>query len=301
MEPLIVIILVDFYGFEETKECIKSILASRYKNYKIVVVNNTSNKGTELENDLIISNNADIVNTGCNLGFSGGNNYGIRFAKERYNPDFYLLLNNDTVVHPSFINELLSGYFSENGVGLVTGKIKMYPHTHKIWYGGGDYNESICSTKMRGYGKDDDGSYNSSEYVKFAPGCLFFFHSTLLDKIGYMSEEYFLYCEDTDYVFRVIKSGLNVLYWPKAVIAHKESVATGKGSPMHQYYLTRNKLLIIKKYAKNRFVKIKSYLRFFYIIWKSVLRGRNNFKCIADAYMDFIKGSFGKNPKYSKD
>jgi len=298
---LTAIILVDYYGYKDTKECLESLMRMHNQNFKIIIVNNTDEVNRFLLEDKFILNNADIVESGDNRGFSGGNNIGIRYAREKYNPDFFLLLNNDTIVDDNLLDELIKGYRSNQKIGLVTGKITRYPDTKKIWYGGGDYVKSMCSTKMRGYGQIDDGSYDNPEYVEFAPGCLFFFHKSLIDKIGYMDETYFLYCEDTDYGFRIIENGLKILYWPRAIVAHKESVSTGKGSPTHQYYYIRNKLLIISKFSQNIKIKAQAFLYFSYITWKAVLRGRRDFEHTLRAYSDFFKGKVGKNIIYSKN
>lgn len=297
---LTAIILIDYYGYNDTKECIDSLLKMNNHNYRVIIVNNTSKKNDQLLEDNFIVDNADIIESGDNRGFSGGNNIGIEYAAEKYKPEFYLLLNNDTIVDKHLLDELINGYRSDVGIGIVTGKITRYPNQKLIWYGGGDYFENICTTKMRGYGKPDDGSYNSPGYVGFAPGCLLFFHKSLIDKIGYMNEKYFLYCEDTDFGFNTMNSGLKILYWPKAIIAHKESISTGKGSPTHQYYYTRNKLYIIKKFGKNKIVKAHAYIRLSYIIWKDVFRGRRDFEHTSRAYMDFFRGKMGKNTLYSK-
>lgn len=301
MNNLTAIILVDYFGYKDTKECLESLVKMKNQNFKVIIVNNTSGENAELSHDDFITHNAEIVESGENRGFSGGNNLGIKYAQEKYHPDFYMLLNNDTVVNENLLDQLIIGYNSEENVGLVTGKITRYPDTSKLWYAGGDYFEQICSTKMRGYGKIDDGSYDSPEYVGFAPGCLFFFPTFILDKIGYMQEDYFLYCEDTDYGFRIMASGLKLLYWPNAIVAHKESVSTGKGSPTHQYYYVRNKLVIISRFSKSILVKMRAYFAFSFMVWKDVIRGRRNFKYTADAYMDFFGKKLGKNIKYSKN
>lgn len=298
MDKKIVIILVDYHGYKDTVECIESIEKCDYSNYRIVVVDNTSDSTYKLKSDSYMTEHADVIEADENLGFSGGNNIGIKYAQEKYNPDFYVLLNNDTIVTPEFLNELLIGYYSEENVGLVTGKITMYPETDKLWYGGSDFNQENCLTPMQGYGQKDVGEFDNSRKVTFATGCLWLFHKSLLDRVGLMDDRYFLYCEDVDYCLRVVNTGLSIIYWPKALIGHKESIATGKNSPRHQYYLLRNQLEIIRQYGKH---KVKAYSVHLWIAWKGVLRGRRNFTDTFFACRDFFWWKLGKNKRYTSD
>ena len=98
MNNLTAIILVDYFGYKDTKECLESLVKMKNQNFKVIIVNNTPKKNAELLHDDFITRNAEIVESRENRGFSGGNNLGIKYAKEKYHPDFYMLLNNDTVV-----------------------------------------------------------------------------------------------------------------------------------------------------------------------------------------------------------
>lgn len=95
---MIAIILVNFNGYDDTVECVKSIMKSSYRDYKIVLVDNGSGDADKIKNDEFLNSNCSVILNQVNTGFSGGNNLGIKFAEEKYKSEYYLLLNNDTVM-----------------------------------------------------------------------------------------------------------------------------------------------------------------------------------------------------------
>ena len=116
------IILVNYNGYEDTVECLKSLCKIKYKSFVVIVVDNASTK-TPTDNQIeYIRNHSIYYRTDSNLGFSGGNNVGIKIAKKN-DCSFVLLLNNDTTVEPDFLDELMSAQSTHKNTGIVTGKI----------------------------------------------------------------------------------------------------------------------------------------------------------------------------------
>jgi len=95
----------------------------------------------------------------------------------------------------------------------------------------------------------DDGSFDANKVIDFATGCCVLVPAEVFRKVGLMSEEYFLYFEDTDFSVRLKRAGFNIVYEPYAKLWHKVSSSTGRGeSKMSIYYGDRNRLYFNRKF-----------------------------------------------------
>ena len=235
--------------------------------------------------------NTDIIYSEDNVGFSGGNNIGIRYAKERYAPELYLLINNDTIVQPDTIEQLVKTYMTNNNVGIVTGKICYYEQPNLLWAARGKFSFITGLADQPDYGKEDDKQYDDECNISFASGCLMLIPQKIIQYVGLLDEKFFLYAEDTDYCCRVLKSGYNIVYTGKATIYHKVSQSVGKKSSMQQYYMFRNNCYIVSMYCKYPFY---GYLRRFYRAFKDIISGELELTYLIQAWKDFKKGITGK-------
>lgn len=287
MMPSVAIILVNYKGYEDTVECVKSILDIYYDNFKIFIVDNYSPDMNRLRADRFLADNTEIIYSKSNLGFSGGNNLAIEIAI-RKGFDYITLLNNDTTVEPDFLNELMKVAQSNSSIGAVTGKIFYYSRRNCVWSAGGDYNRKTGITIQ--YSGPDNEHFNNDKEITFATGCLLMFRSDIVKKIGMLDETYFLYSEDTDYCQRIIDAGYKLMYSSKAIIYHKVSASTGDKSPMQQRYMMRNALYMIKKFSPNPRM---AYVRITIQMIKHIIRGRNNLISTVKGYCDFLNGRNG--------
>ena len=266
---LVAIILVNYNGFNDTVACVESILKSEYQEYRIVIVDNgAKDKEKIIQNDFL-NKHTDIVASEKNLGFSGGNNLGIQYAKKKYDPDYYLLLNNDTVILNDTLSELVEHCNIIENTGLVTGKIFYYSQPEVIWYAGGVFNYKTGIADQPVLGVDESSENNGCIDVTFATGCVMLLPRNVIEKIGLLDEEYFLYAEDTDYCCRIMQAGYKLVYVPSAIIYHKVSASTGNQSAMQQYYMMRNNCYIIKKYCR---FPAYGYARKWYRVLRDIVR-----------------------------
>lgn len=292
MDKLVAIILVNYNGYKDTVQCVKSILKSTYKQYKIILVDNASADKTLIEKDDYLQKNTDIVFLNENLGFSGGNNIGIDYAKEKYAPDYYLLLNNDTEIQKHALEELIKTYNRVQNCGIVTGRIFFYDNPDTIWAAGGKFDFHTGIADQPAFGKKDSLEYDGEHETTFCTGCVMLISNKVMEEVGPLDERYFLYAEDTDYCCRVMNAGYKLYYCGKAVIYHKVSASTGRSSDLAQYYNVRNNFYIIKKYCSYPLVGYsKKWYRIFKAIWKRELSIHNVYL----AYTDFKRGVVGKN------
>lgn len=248
-----------------------------------------------IDNKIIV-----VDNSKDNIGYSGGNNKGIRQALAG-GAEAVLILNDDTKVDKSFLSEMVEG-LKDKEAGLIAPKIYFYPgfEFHKvrykqkelgkvIWYAGGLIDWNNCLGVHRGVDEVDIEQYEEREETGFATGCAVLIKRQVFEKIGLYDERYFLYLEDLDFSVRAVRVGFKIIYQPGAIIWHKNAQSGGFGSGIHDYFFTRNRLLFGSEYAsfKTRFALIRESLKIF-------LKGNNwQRKGVADFYLrKFGKGSW---------
>jgi hypothetical protein len=289
---MIDIILVNYNGLEDTLACIESLKKIDRNDYEIIIVDNGSADGSlgklkKLQLDKVI-----VLDSGGNLGFSGGNNMGINYALEHCS-DYVLLLNNDTLVEPDFLTHMIEAEEVYENNAIITAKI-LYEFDRKtIWYAGGEFNFKTSRTSSCGINEIDSGKYDLMRPVTFISGCCMLIPVKAIKEVGLMEEDYFLYCEDTDYGCRFTKHGYILAYQPLSRIYHKVSATTSKLSDLMNYYIVRNKLVIIKRHVE----KTYRYVAYFYVLLESFKRmvfREYNLKSVIKAYIHFVKGKTGK-------
>ena len=243
---MVSIILVNYNGYQDTIECIKSLNKMDYAEYKVIVVDNCSTDNSfEVLQENKNEYNFELLKADENKGFSAGNNVGIKYALSQ-DCDYILLLNNDTVVETDFLTKLLEGFKYSDKCGATISKILFYSKPDTLWYAGGSLNSRTARTEHWGYNTKDMPDNNRMTKVSFATGCCLCMARETVEKIGLLDEDYFLYDEDAEYSYRIQKYGYDIIYVPQAIIYHKVSASTGAGSPMSQYYMVRNKYYFIK-------------------------------------------------------
>lgn len=243
------IILLNYNGSNDTLECIESLSNIDYKNYEIIVVDNASSIEdiAKLEK---VDSQIKLIKSKENLGFAGGNNLGIKYACEA-GCDYVLLLNNDTIVEADFLNILVSEIENNDQVGMVGPKIMYFDKKKYIWAAGGKIDFNKFSAFNLGEKEIDNGQYDELKQVDFISGCAMLIKKEVLDKVGGLPEEYFMYYEDVDYSLMVKKLGYKIIYTPTSKIYHKVSISTGgEESPNRIYFSNRARKIFMMKYKK---------------------------------------------------
>lgn len=286
------IVLVNYNGFKDTVECIESINRIDDIDYEIIVVDNASTDSSyeKLKNANFL--NCTVIEAEHNLGFSAGNNIGIKYAKE-IGCNYILLLNNDTYVEKDFLSCFLECERKYDNNAAITGKILYADNKSIIWYAGGDVNRLTGRTVHYGIHEPDDGKYDDEKIVTFISGCCIFFPVRIIDTVGMMDERYFLYCEDLDYCCCIRSHGYKLIYEPKAVIYHKINSSTRKIPHMEAYYTIRNKRYVLKKYFKGFQYIIASAYNYLEET-KRILKSEYQIETVKQARRDFRKGFIGQ-------
>ena len=247
---LVSIIIVNYNAGKLLQDCIKSLYNSNHKNLEIIVVDNNSHDNSHKECKTIFPQ-IKLIENKKNLGYCEGNNVGINIATGKY----IVILNPDTTVSPSWLNELLSAE-SKIGPGLFQPKIMVLKDENRI------SNRGNMQT-IFGFGfAQDRGSlenYNDEKIrkINYATGTCLFTSREVLDKIGIFDPFLFLYHDDLDLGWRAAHIGINSFYVPKSIIYHAESYSLKWGSKKF-YWLERNrKYCLLTHYSKETYAKMR--------------------------------------------
>ena len=293
-DGVVYIVLINYNGFADTLDCVESIRKNKYKNYKIVIVDNQSTDDSQqrLKETYAEASDVILILSGENRGFSGGNNLGIKKALED-GADYIMLLNNDTTVDENCIERLVVKSKQQKDRAFVTGKILYYYEPEKIWFAGGEYEVHKGSGHHFGVGEIDRGQFNEEKELSFVCGCLVLMSRKCVETVGLMPEEYFLYGEDTAYSLEATRKGIKIIYEPEAAIYHKISASTSKISNLTGYYVIRNRLYIIKKYNQGISKPTAYFFTAMHVI-KGIVKGKYKMQTMSKAYSDFRKGNMGR-------
>ncbi|MCG2796644.1 MAG: glycosyltransferase family 2 protein [Actinomycetia bacterium] len=249
--PKVTVVVLNYNGKADTIECLRSLEKLSYPDRDILLVDNGSEDGSppavrELFPGVTVIENRE------NLGYSEGNNVGIRYALEN-GSSYILLLNNDTVVTDEHLLESLIDFAeSTEKAGAVGPKI-LYWQSERVWFAGGrvSYLTGLC--RHIGKGTEDRGIADEApRTVDYISGCCLLMSIDVLSDIGLLDPDYFLYYEDTDLCFRAKRSGYENYIVPSCVIYHKKSASTGftgenRLTALQAYYFARNAVLFARK------------------------------------------------------
>ncbi|HPJ16977.1 MAG TPA: glycosyltransferase family 2 protein [Candidatus Woesebacteria bacterium] len=259
------IIILNWKQPKLTVETIDSVLKikNRFFEYQIYLVDNGSpDDSLKIFNKKYSTNpKITILEFSHNLGFAGGNSQAANLIQDKH--DLILFLNNDVIVNPNFLDILVNYLLENKQISAVSPKIFFAPgheyHQDRyqkkdlgkvIWSAGGtiDWNNIYGSN----YGIDqvDHGQFDreiiNRDYIS---GCCLLIKSEVIKKIGSFDPLYFTYYEDADLCQRLLKNNFSFSYCPNSVIWHINSGSSSPGSPSHDYFLTRNRLLFGFRYA----------------------------------------------------
>ena len=298
------IVILNWNGVEDTIECVNSVLKSTYETYKIYIVDNGSiDNSVELFlNKYGTEDKVTVVSTGKNLGFSGGNNVGMRLAVDE-GATYILLLNNDTEVDSQFLEPLIETLDKNKDIGVTTGKIYFYNTDKQIWFYGGLMDRDTAIGQAINWKEYDKGQINESRDIDYATGCVLMVKREVIQEIGYLDDDFFYLCEDAEYCFRVSDAGYRIVAVPGSIVWHKitKSLAGGEEAPIRLYFRARNQLLQVLK-TKNKSHPYLCWLQLAYIdskyLAKRILKGMPIKGTIYFIWgiVDFLRGRRGNIP-----
>ena len=246
--PKVLIIILNWNGFRDTLECLQSLQQIQYQNFSVLVVDNGSTDESVAQIKQAFPD-VDLLETGENLGYAGGNNAGIAHALNNH-PDYIFLLNNDTFVDPEILTAFVDAATLCPAAGIFGAKGYYYSKPDTIWTLGGKWDRSTTEIKFISQGETDNAASCGQPFeVDYVIGCALFCRADLIQNIGMMEDAFFLNFEEMDWCYRARAAGYLSYAVPNAKLWHKVSVSFGGGeSPLWKYFMTRNELLWARKH-----------------------------------------------------
>jgi hypothetical protein len=230
-------------------ECLESLRQITYKDYDVTVVDN----GSEGDEARVLKEGfgewVHLIENDRNYGFAEGNNIGMRQVLETSNPKYILLLNNDTIVDPAFLSELVTVAESDPKIGIVGPKIYYYDEPTRIHFAGGTYLRRIGQPFHIGQNEWDEGQYDETKETGYITACALLIKKGVIEDIGLLDRDYFIYYEELDWTLKARKKGYRIVFVPKARVWHRVSRVSGLGTPFYTYFSTRNRIRFVRKNA----------------------------------------------------
>ncbi|HCQ02034.1 MAG TPA: glycosyltransferase family 2 protein, partial [Candidatus Latescibacteria bacterium] len=233
----------------DTLECLDSLAKIRYSAFSILLVDNGSTDGSAeaIERWANENERITVIRNKKNKGFIGGSNIGIRRALMT-DTNYIFLLNNDTVVEPHVLTELVDVAEQSNDISMVGPKIYQYNREQVLDSAGTRTMLWLAQGFLNGHGEEDLGQYDQSFEMPYITGTALLIKRSVVEQIGLMDEDYFNYFDDFDGGYRARKDGGRLLFVPKAIIQHKGSQAIGFGSPFYMLHMVRSRILFARKH-----------------------------------------------------
>jgi GT2 family glycosyltransferase len=255
--PLVTVVIPNWNGAHHLPTCLESLRRQTHPRVEVTVADNGSTDGSL---DLLARDYpwVRVLALGCNLGFTGACNAGMRVAQG----DFVALLNNDTEADPRWVEEVVAAFQRYPAAGIVASKMLLFDQ-RDTFHTAGDFYRVDGVPGNRGVWQADTGQYDTEEYVFSACGGSAVYRKAMLEQVGLLDEGFFYSCEDLDMAWRAQLAGWRCVYAPGAVVYHKLS-ATGGGATA-SFYDGRNFIyLLVKDYPGD----------LWRIHWRAILRAQ---------------------------
>lgn len=237
----LIAVVLNWNGGEDTPRALESL-----RGVETICVDNGSTDGSDVEVERRFPD-VELIRTGENLGFAGGNNVGIRRALER-GADWVLLMNNDAVMEPGLPEALARAAAARPDAGLLACKI-LFEDGGAVMYAGAAFHPRLGYSGRRvGFGGPD--VFHEPVDVVRADGAGMAVSRQAVSLTGLLAEDLFAYVEDVDWSLRIRRAGLAIAFVPDAVVRHKGSASTGgAASTTNLYYDTRNTIAVVERHA----------------------------------------------------
>jgi GT2 family glycosyltransferase len=231
--PRVSIVIVNWNGASDTVECLESLQKIVYPSHDVVVVDNGSSGDDVHVLRAKFSDHVAVIQNDRNYGFAEGSNIGMRHALKAYNPAYLLLLNNDTVVGPGFLNELVAAAEDDHSIGILGPKILYHDHDGRsdaVWFTGGGIR--WWHPKIWRF-LDLGGQGPKRISVDWVSGAAMLIRVSMIDRVSLLDSGYFFSHEDIDYCLRARRHHFKVVYVPTSVIWHKVGRSRSMADPAY--------------------------------------------------------------------
>lgn len=297
-QPLLYIVILNTNRRDDTLACLETLGKSTYSNINVIVLDNSSTDGS-VEAIRSAFPDVQIINLTENLGYAGNNNVGIAEAIKQ-EADWVLVLNEDTLLDPNCLAELVKVGESDPKIGIVGPMVYHHNEPGVIQSAGGMLGKYWQSQHL-GKNEDDHGQFQNPHYVEWISGCAILVRRAAIEQAGPLDASFFIYWEETEWCIRIARDGWKIAHVPQAKLWHKGVQRDYQPKPSFTYYGTRNQLLTLSKHNAPFGVRVYNLFQIFRTlvswsvkpIWKDKREHRN---AMWMGVLDFFRDRRGKMP-----
>jgi GT2 family glycosyltransferase len=246
MNSLIYLIVLNWNNCPDTLKCLDSLAQVQEPPFRVVVVDNGSDDGSEAHIRARFPN-VTLLQTGQNLGYAGGNNVGIRYALDR-GADYVGIFNNDVTVAPDALARLYAALQHSVDIGIANPLLAEMQWPERVWALGcamdwrtGDVERLYAGQPVSAWRE------RALLDVEMAQGAALLIRRRVFESVGLLDERFYLYFEESDWCLQVRQAGYRIVAVPSAVVWHRVSAVLGSASPVVDYYMLRNHLRFIAR------------------------------------------------------
>lgn len=250
--PNVGIVISNYNGWQDTVQCLESLQKQTYRDFEIILLDDASTNDSVQQLQKHLTENTVFLPQEANVGFAAANNVGMRRALAD-GCDWVLLLNNDTVAAPDFLENLLR----ETPAGAVScPKMLFLDPPDEIWFAGGELDRATGKVRHLGGHEKDGPAFAEKKQVSFITFCCVLLPRQVIEQVGFLDETLFMYCEDVDYCIRLADAGVPLWFLPDAKIWHKAGGSAG--GMLSVYYITRNTLYLTCKGKSRGYIRART-------------------------------------------
>lgn len=242
---MVSIITINYNGWQDTCDLITSLKNFEIYPYEMIVVDNFS-KGDDAEQIEHLHPDVIVVRSNKNLGFAGGNNLGCHYAKGEY----IFFLNNDMIVKTSILQPMVYRLQDKTYAGVSPCIAFLYKPELIQYYGYQDITSITLKHTTEAFDPSRREHFLHSKDTEVLHGGAMMVRRDAIEKVGLMSEVYFLFYEEFDWSRRMRETGYKLFYEPASIVYHKESMTIKPKTPLREYYLTRSRMIYARRNCK---------------------------------------------------
>ncbi len=297
-QPLVYTVILNTNRRDDTLACLASLSKSTYSQIKVIVLDNSSTDGS-VEAIRYAFPDAQIINLAENLGYAGNNNVGIEEAIKQ-GADWVLVLNEDTILDPDCLAELVKVGEGDPQIGIVGPMVYHHNEPNVIQSAGGMLGKYWQSQHL-GKNELDCGQFQLPHRVEWISGCAILVRKAAIEQAGMLDASFFIYWEETEWCIRVARNGWQIIHVPHAKIWHKGVQRDYQPKPSFTYYGTRNHLLTLSKHKAPWAVQFFNWAQLLRTLvswsvkpkWKDKIEHRN---AMWKGVVDFLQNHRGQMP-----
>lgn len=293
--PSVWIVVLTFNRWQDTRACLVSVMTSLHSGMRVVVVDNGSTDETFTALPLEFPQ-AHLIHNPENRGYAEGNNVGLRFALAQ-GAEFIVVLNNDVVVAPDWLERLVDAAKAQPRAGLL-GPMVYHADEPQVIQSAGGILPADWHSYHRGANDNDAGQFQKAESVDWLTGCAILARSSAVRDFGLLDPSFYMYGEDVDWCVRARAAGYLVVLVPQARVWHRGVRRAYTPAPLVTYYTARNELRLIQKHGGGTLILARALSRHLRTVLSWTLRPqwrhqRAHRDALAQALRDFLRGASG--------